>query len=429
MKIVIALLLIASLTANIALWTRRVQSKASAPAASTEVSASAGSMVALPSRTGTTKMEVPTETDEGLDWRTFPTHDLAALSAHLKELGYPPHIIRGIVGYYLDQEFRPRKEALHGSSERPPYWRQNFFSSVNTNQRAQLRALAREQAERLDATTGTTASMHEGITLNFLSQRYGDLPSATLRLVQSIEQDYGELMYEIRSQGQGLLLASDRANLELLAEERRKDLLKVLTSGQYEELELRSSSTAASLRHSLVVMEPNEQEFRTIFRLQQAFDEKYSPMNMRRSDQAFRSERQAAEQALIEAVKTELGPERGAEYEKGRDGNYVHAHTVARQLNLPKETGDRLYALQKNAFEEFSRLSSAAGMNTEQRQAAQREFVKATKTALVAEIGEANLGMYQNGIGGWLHSLEQAANRGPGATSVRTAIPPTLTRP
>lgn len=424
MRVLVTLLLLVSLAANATLWMR---SKERSAASSTPLTNETQTAAAVsPSAAGQPRRPdhaVEAATPMGLDWNALPTGDLTLLASHLKERGFPPHIVRGIVSYYLDREYHPRRQALQEQGGIVPYWKQSSYTSTTANQRAELRALYREQTDRLNAITGTSPETFDEAVRQAMSHRYGALPAATLQMVQSIEQDYSELTQEIRNESQGMMFASDREKLALLEEERRKDLLSVLTPEQFEEFELRTSQTSNTLRRSLAVMKPTAAEFRTLHRLQQAFDEKYSSMYVRRTDPAYMQERQAAERELIAAAKAELGAERGSEYEKSRDFNYVHAHTVAQQLNLPKESGDRLWQLQKNAFEEFNRAGSAPGMNTEQRSQARLEYLKTVKASIIAEIGEANLPTYQNGAGGWLTSMEQMALRGAGGTTQRT-VPP-----
>ncbi len=297
MKIAVVLLLLASLATNAALWLRlREAPAASATPLPEKAQAGAPSAYAA-AQPPTFDRAVEAEPSSGLAWTSFPTGNLEALAAHLKERGFPPHIVRGIVAHYLDREYQPRRQALQEQGGIVPYW------------------------------------------------------------------------------------------------------------------------------SSLTMMEPTAAEFRTLHRLQQAFDEKYSSMNVRRTDPTFQQERQAAERELIAAAKAELGEERGGEYEKSRDFAYVHAHTVAKQLELPRETGDRLWQLQRNAFAEFNRVGSAPGMNTEQRSRAHLEYVNSVKASLIAEIGEANLSTYESGGGGWLKALEQAALRGAGGATSRTVTP------
>ncbi len=363
-------------------------------------------------------------------WRSLPTGDLAALAVALKEQGYPPHLVRGIIAHYLDLEYEARLRALREAGGPAQYWKgSTFFTATNGKLRTEMRSIARERKERLDALTGTDASTLDGLdrySLHNLRQRYGDFPPATLKSLQAIEADYSELAREIREGGSGVLLPSDREKLTLLDQERRKDLQALLTPEQFEELELRTSSTAAALRRTLTLMEPTEQEFRTLHRLQKAYDETYAFTSVRRNDPGFRAQQRQAEQELIAAVKAELGPERGAAYEKSRDPNYVHAHTVARQLGLAPEAGDRLAKVQQDTFREFGQIGAAAGTDPEQRRAAQLAFIQEKKAAIAAIVGEANLPTYQAGMGGWINAAEQNLRRSaiqPGTVITRDAAP------
>lgn len=413
MRILIPLLLLASIAGNAALW---ILSRASSPRS--EVATSFSSTATSTEHVSVTDSKANTPSPAGaastssLTWEGLSTNDLAALAKILRERGYPPHIVKGIVGHYLAEEYEPRRKALMAENAPDLYWKANaFMPATNASQRAELRALNRELVERLAALTGTEATMLEAGSLHMMRHRYGNLPAITLEAVMAIEQDYSELAREIRGTGLITLLPSDREKLALLEEEKQKDLLGILSPEQYEELQLRTSSTAQRLRTSLAIMEPTEQEFRTLHRLQKEYDDRYTATHINRNAPGFREQQRQAEQELIAAAKAELGPERGEAYEKSRDANYVHAHTVARQLNLPQGTGDHLYALQKDAFQELNRIGNAPGLNAEERQAAQRTFVRERVAAIATVVGEDNLSTYRNGMGSWLNAFEQMPNR------------------
>jgi hypothetical protein len=426
MKPVVLLLLLASVSANAVWWLRPALISGSAASAqhSTHDDAVSAASTDAPANTSGPTPAGDAPLPPALLWTSLPAGDLQALADHLRAHNVPPHIIRGVVGYYLNEEYKPRRQALRDRITPTQYWKQNMYSRSNdAGIRTEWRALMREQGERLNALSGTSESFIDPYSSAMMRQRYGNLSPERIEMVQAIESDYSELMMQVREASQGLILREDREALALLEQEKRKDLLAVMSPEEYEELELRTSSTAHSLRRSLVTLEPSEAEFRAIHRLQLAFDEKYNATSARRNDRAFLVERQAAERDLVAAIKAELGEERGAEYEKTRDFSYVHAHTVAKGLGLPKETGDRLWSVQKNAMQQFNEAGRGGSNSPAERTQRLLGVVNAAKAAIAAEIGEENLQTYQQGGGGWLRSFEQMATRTPGPAPARPATP------
>jgi hypothetical protein len=411
MKAVLLPLLLASLSVNALWWFRPVPPGQSVPPAApvTAVDSNRGPEAASPRPKGASVTEV--EADVPLRWTDVPTGDLQALADHLRERGVPPHIIRGIVGHYLGEEYRTKRKDLQSRMRPYRYWEGTRSSSPeDLNLRAELRNLAREQNNRLNALAGTEEPAFDLQSLSYVRQRYGNLPADKIVAVQAIESDYNELTSQVRQAAQGVMLAQDREALALLEHERRKDFQAILTPAEFEEFELRTSNTGSQLRRNLHVMQPTEAEFRTLFALQRPFDEKYMTSSAPRSRESL-TQRQAEERELIAAAKAALGPERGAEYEKARDYNYVHAHSVAQSLGLPKETGDKLWNVQKEAMQQFNRIGTDSTLNSADKAKRQQEHVQAVRAALIAEVGADNLSVYEQGGGGWLKSLETAANR------------------
>lgn len=421
MKPVVVLLLLASLAANAVWWSRPAAPSHPASPADSSAELDRGlESSADPSRQPNPAAPVDLAAIALLKWAGLPTGDLQALADRLRERGVPPHIIAGIVGHFLEEEYRAKRNALRARMSPVRYWEGTRSSGPEDMAlRAELRNLGREQRDRINALAGTEESFIDPQYIAYFRQRYGDLPAAKIEAIQSIEIDYSDLMNQVRTASQGLLLAEDREALALLEQERRKDYMAILTPAEFEEFELRASNTASQLRRNLDTMQPTEEEFRTIFRLQQPFDEKYLSSSTPRGP-SYTAERQAAERELVAAVKAALGPERGAEYEKSRDYNYVHAHMVAKNLGLPKDTGDRLWNVQKDALQQFNRLGTDSTLSAVEKARRQQEYVQSVRAAIAAEVGAENLPTYEQGGGGWLRSLEAAANR-----SLNRPPPPT----
>lgn len=410
MKAFLALLLLGSVVANAVLWPRLRDSQSTARTTSPENASAARAGT----RVGTVveKPEAARQLPSTLRWAELPVHDLTLLKERLNELGLPAAAVRAVISALIRADYEPQLNALYSQQKPDSYWR---MASLNGDElsirvRSELRLLHREMNQKIRDLLGPMGNTTEGLQLVQLRQRYGNLPADTLLAVKAIDDDYSEMQRNIRGTGLTVLLPEDREMLALLEVEKRKDLLQVLTPEQYEERELRSSTTAASMRRSLVGMEPTEAEFRTVFRHQKQFDEKYGG-NARPTTAAGRSEMQAAERAMVAAVKAELGEERGMEYEKSRDLSYGRNHVAAKQLGLPKEAGEALWKLQKDTFQQFNQLGANRELTPQQKHVQQLEIIRTAKTALTTQVGEANVETYQRAVGNWLQSIEQAANR------------------
>ncbi len=411
MKTLVVILLLASLVANSLWWMRPADGSqhesATTPAANSTAAVGPEPAVVQPNHLADTLVPAVVP----LQWADAPVGDLQALTHYLRERGVPLHIIRGIITHYLAEDYREKRTALTARMSPMRYWENSSNSHPeDLALRAELRNLAREQNERMNTLVGPVEPAFDTQYLSYIRQRYGNLPTAKVMELQAIERDYNELQSQVRQASQGLLLAEDREALALIDQERRKDIMASLTPEEYEEYEFRTSNTGSQLRRNLDMMQPTEEEFRTIFRLQRPFDEKYLSSSAPRTPTSA-AERQTAERELIAAVIEALGPERAAEYEKSRDYSYVHAHSVAKGLGLPKESGDRLWSVQKNTLQQVNEVGRSGSATPAERSQRMLEVVNAAKAAIAAEIGEENMQTYQQGGGGWLRSMEQSATR------------------
>jgi len=171
--------------------------------------------------------------------------------------------------------------------------------------------------------------------------------------------------------------------------ERRDALAKLLTPAEFEDLELRISTTASSLRSQLAAFAPTENEFREIFRLKREFTEEYNTRGgVDPEDQTSNQRRAQASQQVEEQIKTALGPERYAEYQRAQDGNYRRLVQIADQSGLPRDTAVKGYEIQRALADELQKLRADPNLSKEQRQAAVKDIRSQSEAALQQTLGQ-----------------------------------------
>src|SRR6476659_5695295 len=92
------------------------------------------------------------------------------------------------------------------------------------------------------------------------------------------------------------------------------DLATFLTPEEWEEWQLRTSDLTAGLRRKLKSFNPDEQEFRNIYKLQAAFDAEWG--RIKPTEPARLAGYEAAANQFLSAVKEVLGESRFADYVK-----------------------------------------------------------------------------------------------------------------
>lgn len=124
---------------------------------------------------------------------------------------------------------------------------------------------------------------------------------------------------------------------------------------------------------------------------------------------------------VLESVRTALGPERAADYERVTDPAYVQTSRVVSRLSLPAAATDALVHLQKQAVKTGQTLATDITLTAEQRAAQAKSLVEATTRQLRETLGsESNFQVYREYSGQWLHSLTPQP-RGAGAEAMLTS--------
>jgi hypothetical protein len=233
------------------------------------------------------------------------------------------------------------------------------------------------------------------------------LPGEKRECVADIRQKYQQLRSEMHSKSAGYLFEDDKLEQKRLNEAMRADLAGVLTPQEMQEFDLRMSDTAMQLRHNLWGFEPSEEEFRRLFASRQAFEEKYGPYGgtVDRTDPAARAEMDAARRAMEDEMKTALGSERFAEYQRAQDHQFQLLSRIADRFDSPAGAAARAYEMRKTVDDEVNRLRRNRELSDEQRREAMAAIRLETESSLQSVLGEAGYRNYRAWNRHWFDGL------------------------
>lgn len=347
--------------------------------------------------------------------------DLPALIARLRAAGFPASVIRAIVTAQVREDFAAKRRALNPTKADLPFWKND--QPTDPKLRLALRDLNREQEAVLTRLLGgpdPDRALFMGI---YERRQYGDLPADKVSQLSTVKRDYDEMRSDIYEASRGgTMLPEDRAKLALLDKEQRADFAQVLTPQELADYDLRSSNTANQMRYNLTAFSPTEAEFRDIFKIQQAFDEKYGQMTpgMTQEQMRLRTEEQ---KKINEQIKTSLGPERGADYERANDHSYRQAALLAERLNLPKTAATDVWNIQKDLEKRTQALFADNSGAPETRMAQRAALVAEANTKVTAALGERGAAIYKQNGGYWLQAPASRTTT-PGATNTVIRIGP-----
>lgn len=349
----------------------------------------------VPSRPKRTSEVVATETPT-FHWSQVESADFKQYIANLRAIGCPDETIRDIIVAEVKKLFAPRFAALAAQTGKFDYWKPGSKPGREAL-RQQLEALQQEKKLLLLDLLGIDRDPHEqwaNLTLDALAEqgRFAFLPPEKQSLLREIMAKYQQL--ESGTVMSGDVAAGD-VNPKKLREQRRQELAQVLTPEELQELDLRDSNTADSVRSRFGSADLTEEEYRKLFALRRKYEEEqgaspdYSdPERMRR--------RSEARQQLEAAYKTALGDERAAEIQKQQDPSWRGLNRVAQQFGLPQRTLDQAYEYQRVAGEQLARLFSDPAVTGEARRETVRQIRDETERQLATLLGAQAFQQFKN---------------------------------
>ena len=432
------LLLAATLAANAALvvvyLNRSASPSLTASAANSKASSpnSKSSQTLSPSNgeTPNPKSTASALAADGKAWSTLDSADLHALAARLRAAGFPPSIVRAVIGARVTASLRPRLQELLADTEEKPFWatERDFTGGLSAKTLAAMRESGRESTRLLRDALGddpTAAAQNAG---DYQIRRYGDLPREKIDQLQRVEEDYNELRNQVRAATNGVTLPEDREKLALLETEKRADLAKILSPQELEDFLVRSSTTTTRLRTALTAMNATEAEFRAIYQAQSAYDEKYnSPgLGITYSGSDQMKDRQADQARATEQIKLALGDQRFAEYTRNSDREFQTISRVAQQANLPATAAVQVYDLRENLSKESNRIFADTALTVDQKRTALQSLAQNTRAQITTTLGVDAGRSYLQVAANWLDRVERggAVTFTPGGGTSSRSLPP-----
>jgi hypothetical protein len=152
-----------------------------------------------------------------------------------------------------------------------------------------------------------------------------------------------------------------------------------------------------TLQRQLAGFDPSEKEFRDLFRLKAAFDEKARAAG----PGYFASPEGAqAQKDYTDQVKQTISPERWPDYERSTDPSFSSAYGVAQRLNLPATTAADVYRLEQDWRAQQAAIRNDTTQTAEQRDAQLAAANAAARQKLASLLTLKGLNQYLLETGG-----------------------------
>lgn len=344
-------------------------------------------------------------------WPALASDDIRTLIARLRAAGFPPRVIRSVVNARLNTQLKERFFARLGADADQPYWKSDSeMGGYFGGKLWEIYNEAYRERSRLyrdimhDDFFADADDMPPGLKRN-----YGNLPRNKIDQIDRINADYSEMSAQIRSATQGVTLAEDREKLALLERERRADLAALLSPDELADYTMRTSSAVSRFRNAFTLMDATEEEFRAVYRLQQAYDEKArAAVNSNAAEAPNPYDPRSAEAAQLQKdFKAALGDQRYADFQRAQNGEFQQLYSFTRREGLPPEVATQVFALRDSTTQASSAIMNDPARTLEQKQEALKALAQTTRAQVLSSLGSTAAQAYFQVANRWLSPLER----------------------
>lgn len=336
-------------------------------------------------------------------WESLQDGDIKTFIARLRAAGFSPAVIRAIVDARLEKTFASRMAELASNTDKP-YWKPESLGLYNNPKLNEARSqIYRDRARMLRELLGDEALGLNAAEVTAAQRRqYGDLPPAKIELVRRIMDDYADMASQVRAATQGVTLPEDREKLALLEKEKRADLAAILTPTELEDIEMRSSNVTNRLRTAMTIMDATSEEFAAIYRAQQPYADILFPSGPGAT--VIASQRQDAQAKVAEQLKSALGPERYAQYQRASDYDYQSLYRIAQGNGASLVSINQAYDLRASIAAESMLIHENKALSSEDRAQQLQALAAKAKTQFIAAVGSDAADRYSKDSS-WLGAL------------------------
>ena len=352
-------------------------------------------------------------------WAQFTASDFKRYIRQLRSLGTPEPQVREIILGAIDSIYRPRRAALIPPAKKrddSKFWarRNNAWGNQQgtKEQRDQMRALRKEEAELVKSLFG--ADVYDQMAkddpnsmgMDWMEKQYGFLPKELREQVQEVEQRMNEETQQVYADAQeNNDWQNQQTDLRKIEKKYHAEFAKLMTPEQMQEWDLRHSQTANQLKNDLSAFDPKEDEFRALFKYQQAMetinpprDPDADPVQLTKEERKANTDKQKTAEAELASL---IGTNRVTEYKLEQDyGN--------RQLiegGVAKESVFKLDDMKKQASDAANKIRKDKTLTPEQRKDALAAIRSETQTGINDLLGDKFSKQYLGQNGWWLNNI------------------------
>ena len=355
---------------------------------------------------------VPPETNT-FQWAQLESEDYRTYIARLREIGCPEQTIRDIIIADLDKLMAADLREIEGAGEPPKYWQPQNKELINME--AALLKLERKQeidfqkrraiAELLGVDLAAERLRQRG-ERDIYAERLSFLPPEEQAQVRMIMEQANREELRIREsswlQGDELTEA-DQTRLREIEAEKQRQIAALLSPAEMEQFELWFSPSAYKVRKAFFTMEPTEEEFLAVYRLQKDFDDQWQSIDPGNPPLGLKPYYDAAKRELQHEIASELGEERYEAFQLAQDPAYRALHETAAQFKLPTTVVDQVQGYREILEEHRRRALADPALSSAQRAEVLQALTTEAEAGLVQALGPRAYRHYiRSGAADWI---------------------------
>lgn len=337
--------------------------------------------------------------EQKFDWRVVESEDYRKYIANLRSIGCPEETIRDIIVADVNKLFESRRRALTVTTNKFKFWKAGnpMAGMFDSDRMEKSQALNKEKrallVELLGVAPDEKPDIAAGVTDMFASMM-DFLPSDKQAQVIDVMMKYQAKL--AKSMGNGTPDAEDMKNMRKVQKDMETEIASLMSPEEFQDYQLRMSQTAMVMRMQLASFEPNEQEFRDLFKFKKAYEDEFGLAGMGTATKEEKAKADAAKKELDAQIKTLLGEARYAEYERSQDWTYQNLYRVAERNGLTKDDTVKVYDMKKVAESQAGKIRSDKSLSADQRAAALAGIRSETENSMRTVMGEKAYNTYVN---------------------------------
>lgn len=348
----------------------------------------------------------------------FDASDPTAFRDQLRHAGADERMIRAVLDGLLRSHYQEKLTAERLEQLRHGWWK--IKVSLDSDD---LKLLRESVTDPLKKLLGP-----DPLDLIDAESRYAFLPLEKRRKLAQIDQDYRELRAQLRFPP-GTPATQTRAEqeqLQLLSNERRKDVLAELTAEEQAELALRFSDTAHSVIARMNNISATEEEYRFIKPAIDEFQEKTKAAAL--GDEAGRA---ALEREIARQFVDRFGYDRAVDIVWAGYNEYAAVARAARATQLPDNTVGQVMTLNAETGLQAVAIHRDETLTLDQKRAALVTLQQSARVRLDALLPSATQQLLEPATFTWLNELAEGKYRvmEPGLTGYNGYMPISLSQP